>query len=126
MSRQRFFVAKKGDTMLTEIQLYTLAVLATVIVYAVNLLVKAKVKINRGWLTVAVYVISGLLAYAWNAPAFPAFPPFVDLAAFVPALITYISALLTLLGPVVALATLIYNALLKKVLDNVAVRLLKK
>ena len=107
--------------MLTEVQLYVLAFLATVIVYLVNLLVKAKIKVNRGWLTVAVYVISGLLAYAWNAPVFPAFPAFVDLAAFVPALLTWFTALLTLLGPVVAFATLIYNVLLKKVLDSISV-----
>ena len=109
--------------MLTEIQLYTLAVLATVIIYVVNLLVKAKITIHRGWLTVGVYVIAGLLAFAWNAPVFPAFPPFVDAATFVPALITWFSALLTLLGPVVALATLIYNALLKKVMDALAVKI---
>ena len=63
--------------MLTEIQLYVLAFLATVIVYLVNLLMKAKIKVNRGWLTVAVYVISGLLAYAWNAPVFPCADYFV-------------------------------------------------
>lgn len=109
--------------MLTEIQLYTLALLAPIIIYVLNFLAKAKVKVTRGWLTAGVYVISGLLAFVWNGTAFPPFPVFTDLAAFVPALLAYFSAMLTLLGPVVAFATLIYNALLKKVLDEAAAKI---
>jgi len=111
--------------MLSETQLYILAMLAPIIVYVLNFLVKARIKITRGWLTALVYVISGLLAYAWNAPAFPTFPAFIDLAAFIPDLLAWLSALLSLLGPVVAFATLIYNALLKNVLDNMTARLMR-
>lgn len=107
--------------MLSDSQLYVLAFIAPVIVYAVNLLLKAKITIHRGWLTAGVYVIAGLLAYAWSAPIFPGFPVWSgELGVFIPALFGWFTALLTALGPVVALATLVYNALLKKVLDGVA------
>ena len=112
--------------MLSASQLYVLAILAPIIVYVLKLLLKAKVEVSRGWLTAAVYVISGLLAYAWNAPAFPAFPGYTDLSVFIPALLAWLSSLLTLLGPVVAFATLIYNALLKNVLDRLSARIWKK
>ncbi len=105
--------------MLSEAQLYVLAFIAPIIIYVVNALLKAKVTIHRGWLTAGVYVVSGLLAWAWSAPIFPAFPPFVELGLFIPALFQWLTALLTALGPIVALATLVYNVLLKKVLDGI-------
>ncbi len=105
--------------MLSDAQLYVLAFIAPIIVYAVNALLQAKVTIHRGWLTAGVYVVSAGLAWAWSAPIFPVFPPFVELGSFAPALFQWLTALLTALGPIVALATLIYNALLKKVLDGV-------
>lgn len=106
--------------MLSEAQLYVLAFIAPIVVYIVNALLKARVTIHRGWLTAGVYFISGLLAFAWNAPVFPPFPPFVEFGAFIPALFQWITALLTVIGPIVALATLVYNALLKKVLDGIS------
>lgn len=107
--------------MLSDSQLYVLAFIAPIIVYTLNLLLKAKVTIHRGWLTAGVYVIAGLLSYAWSAPIFPNFPVWGgELGVFIPALFGWFTALLTALGPVVALATLVYNVLLKKVLDGVA------
>lgn len=109
--------------MLTDSQLYVLAFVAPIIVYVVNALLKAKIKLSRGWLTAGVYVISGLLAYVWSAPLFPAFPSWGgELGVFVPALFAWITDLLTAVGPIVALATLIYNALLKQVLDKIAAK----
>lgn len=107
--------------MLSDSQFYVLAFIAPIIIYAVNLLLKAKVTVHRGWLTAGVYVIAGLLAYAWSAPIFPTFPAWQgELGVFIPALFGWFTALLTALGPVVALATLVYNTLLKKVLDGIA------
>lgn len=105
--------------MLSEAQLYLLAFIAPIIIYVVNALLKAHVELNRGWLTAGVYVVSGLLAFAWSAPIFPHFPPFVELGTFVPALFQWFTDLLIAVGPIVALATLIYNVLLKKVLDGI-------
>lgn len=107
--------------MLSDYQLYVLAFIAPFIVYVVNFLLRAKITIHRGWLTAGVYVISGGLAWAWSAPIFPAFPIWSgELAVFIPALFAWLTGLLTALGPVVALATLVYNALLKKVFDGIA------
>ena len=107
--------------MLTDAQLYVLAFIAPIIVFGVNVLLKAKIQVHRGWLTAGVYVVSGLLAWAWSAAIFPAFPAWSgEVGTFVPALFGWLTALLTALGPVVALATLIYNVLLKKVLDRIA------
>lgn len=105
---------------MSEIQLYVIAFIATVFVWLVNFLAKKKVYLARGWLTTGLYAVSAGLAFVWGGVVFPAFPPFVDAVSFIPALATYITGLLTLLGPVVALATLIYNVLLKKVLDGAA------
>ncbi len=105
--------------MLSDAQLYVLAFIAPIIIYAVNALLSAKVTVHRGWLTAGVYVVSGVLAWAWSAPIFPAFPAFGEPGAFIPALFQWLTALLTALGPIVALATLIYNVLLKKVLDGI-------
>jgi len=110
--------------MLTDSQLYVLAFVAPIIIYLINALLKAKVQVHRGWLTAGVYVVSGLLAYAWSAPIFPLFPAWGgELGAFVHALFQWITDLLVAIGPIVALATLIYNVLLKKVLDGIAERI---
>jgi hypothetical protein len=107
--------------MLTDSQLYVLAFIAPIIIYGVNVLLKAKIQVHRGWLTAGVYAISGVLAYAWSAPIFPVFPAWSgELGAFVPALFSWFTSLLIALGPIVALGTLIYNVLLKKVLDGIA------
>ena len=108
--------------MLSDSQLYVLAFIAPIVIYVVNVLLAQKVKIHRGWLTAGVYVISGLLAWAWSAPIFPAFPPFEEFGLFVPALFQWFTGLLIAVGPIVALATLIYNVLLKRVLDGIAQR----
>lgn len=106
--------------MLSDAQLYVLAFIAPIIVFGVNALLQAKIQLHRGWLTAGVYVVSGILAYAWSAPIFPALPAWAgELGLFVPALFGWLTALLTALGPVVALATLIYNVLLKKVLEGI-------
>ena len=106
--------------MLSDAQLYVLAFIAPIIVFGVNALLKAKITVHRGWLTAGVYVVSGLLAYAWSAPIFPVFPTWGgELGVFAPALFDWFTALLTALGPIVALATLIYNVLLKRVLDGI-------
>jgi len=113
--------------MLSESQLYVLAFIAPIIVYVINALLAAKIQLHRGWLTAGVYVVSGLLAYAWSAAVFPSFPIWGgELGLFVPALFQFLSDLLIAVGPIVALATLIYNVLLKKVLDGIAAKYFSK
>jgi hypothetical protein len=105
---------------MTDIQLYVLSVLAMVIVAVVNGLAKAKVQIGRGWLTAGVYVVAGALAFAWSAPMFPMFPAWdSEMSIFVPAFFQWFSDVLMVVGPVVGLATLLYNALWAKVEEGV-------
>lgn len=109
--------------MLSDAQLYVLAIIASIIVFVVSGFLKAKIQLHRGWLTAGVYVVSGVLAYAWSAPIFPILPAWGgELGMFVPALFGWFTALLTALGPVVALATLIYNVLLKRVMEGITER----
>lgn len=100
---------------MTEIQMFVIATVASVIVWLLNLYKKP---IASGWLTAGVYVVSLLLAFFFAPLALPAFPPFTDLAQFVPDLVKWIGDLLVPLSAFVGFATLVYNALLKAVMDK--------
>ena len=101
--------------MLTEIQLFIIATVASVIVW---LLKTWKGNLSSGVLTVGVYIVSLVLAFFFAPLALPPLPPFVDMATYVPALIAWIGALLIPLSAFVGFATLVYNVLLKAVLDK--------
>jgi hypothetical protein len=102
---------------MTEIQLFVIGAVASVIVWMLKM---AKVTVKSSWLTVLVYVVSLAIALAFAAPALPAFPVWVDLVTFVPLFIAWIGDLLVPLSAFVGFATLIYNTLLKQVLDKYA------
>lgn len=109
--------------MLTEVQLFVLATVASVIVYGLKL---AKVTTKPAWLTVLVYVISLGLAFAFAPLALPTLPPFVDIVTYVPAVMAWIGDALVPISALVGFATLVYNVLLKMVLDRLAVPGLRK
>lgn len=109
--------------MLTEIQLFVIATVASVIVWLLKLW---KGNVASGWLTAGVYVVSLVLAFFFAPLALPAFPPFVDLATFLPALIGWIGEALIPLSAFVGFATLVYNTLLKAVLERRIRPLLKR
>jgi hypothetical protein len=89
-----------------------------VLIFVINYVAKQfKWSPQRGWLTAFLYVVAAALAFGWSAFVLPPFPAFDGPVAFVAAAFTYFNTLLTELGPVVALATLIYNVLGKRVLD---------
>jgi hypothetical protein len=101
--------------MLTEVQLFVIATVASAIVW---LLKFAKQPVSAGWLTTAVYVVSFFLAFLFAPLIVPAFPPFVDVVTFVQALIAWVGDFLLAFSPFVGFATLIYNVLLKAVLEK--------
>lgn len=112
--------------MLSEVQLWLIGVIAMVIVWAIRYWRKqGGADIPSGWLTAGVYVVSFFLALAFGLPVLPVFPSFNDPVSFVSSLFAWINAFLVNIGPIVALATLIYNALLKKVLDDLGARFKK-
>lgn len=108
--------------MLTEIQLFVIASVASVIVWLLKLW---KSNLHPGWLTAGVYVVSLVLAFFFAPLALPAFPPFIDLATFLPALIGWMGEALIPLSAFAGFATLVYNALLKAVLEQRVKPLLK-
>lgn len=102
-------------TALTEIQMFVIATVASAFVWTLRL---AKVELSAGWLTTAVYVISIALAYLFIPLIIPAFPPFGDAVSFVQAFVTWVGAVLLVFSPFAGFATLIYNTLLKMVLER--------
>lgn len=109
--------------MLTEVQYFVIALVASVIVYVLKL---AKVTEKPGWLTVLVYIISFGLAALFARPAFPTFPTCTEPAVCSQAFLDYAYAWLAILSSLVGFATLLYNALLKSVLDKWVQPLFKK
>ena len=105
---------------LTDVQLYVISIVAMVLIFVLNYVAKQfKWVPQRGWLTAFLYVISAGLAFGFSAMVLPVFPAFDGPVAFVAAAFAYFNNLLTELGPTVALATLIYNVLGKRVLDGI-------
>jgi len=107
----------------TEVQLFLIGIAASVIIWLVKFWRGQGGSINPGWLTAGVYLVSLVLAWFFAPVALPPFPPFVDLASFVPAFLGWLGELLIPLSAFVGFATLVYNVLLKQVLDNVGARI---
>ena len=108
---------------LNDVQLYVISVVAMALIFVINYVAKQfKWAPQRGWLTAFLYLVSAGLAFGFSAMVLPPFPAFTDPVTFVAALFSYFNILLTELGPVVALATLIYNVLGKRVLDALEVK----
>lgn len=106
--------------------MFVIGFVASVAVWLIKYLQKSGTAIPSGWLTTGVYVISGLLAAAFAPISLPAFPVFEELVTFIPAVLAWIGDLLVPLSAFAGFATLIYNALLKKILDGLATSLRKK
>jgi len=110
---------------LTEVQLFVIGTVATILVWLVKFIRGRWGDINAGWLTACVYAVSAGLAFFFAPLALPSLPPFVDLASYVPAFLGWIGALLVPLSAFVGFATLVYNVLLKQVLDAAGARFAK-
>lgn len=105
---------------LSEVHLFVIGLVATGLIWAVKFWREQSGKpIPSGWLTAGVYVVSFGLALAFGLPAIPPFGPFNDPISFVAACLQWLTDFLVIIGPFVGFATLIYNALLKKVLDGI-------
>jgi len=103
---------------LTEAQLVVIGLVASTALWIARVLVAKGVQLKKEAVAVALYVISFALAVGFTALTFPAFPPFNDPVSFVGALLTWLGSLLALASPVAGMAYLIYNVLLKRVLDQ--------
>jgi len=107
--------------------MFVIGLVASVIVWLVKLASRRGKTIPSGWLTAGVYVVSAVLAFLFSPVSLPPFPGWSgDLSAFVPAVIAWIGNLLVPLSAFVGFATLVYNVLLKKILDGIADKLAAK
>jgi hypothetical protein len=76
------------------------------------------VKLDRKWLTVALFVISVAIAYLWAAPILPAFPvQDANPAVFGGAIVGWIGSVVSVASVIIGFATLIYNLILQKVFE---------
>ena len=109
---------------LSEVHLFLISLIAPIIIWLVKFWrQRAGQDIPSGWLTAGVYVVALLLALAFGLPALPAFPPVSDPIQFITACLQWLSEFLVNVGPLVGFATLLYNALLKRVLDGLGVKM---
>lgn len=110
---------------LTEGQLMIIGLVASAIVWLLKLLASQGYNPPKEAVAVGLYVVSFLLAIGFTPVAIPPFPPFSDAPTFVAALLSYAGQLLALAAPVVGIAYLIYNVLLKRILETVKAKVSK-
>lgn len=106
------------------VQLYIIGVVASAIVYGIGQLRTRfpNFKVHREWLTVFLYIVAFALSLYWGGLVAPAFPAFSDPVSFVAAVVGFVNELLIALAVPISFATLIYNLLLKRVLDALGER----
>ncbi len=116
---------QEGGPVLSEIQLVYVGIIASGALWLLRLLA------SRGWqpkkeaVAIGLYVVSFVMAIIFMPVSFPPFPPFADAPSFVGALLTWIALLLALASPIAGMAFLIYNVLLKRVLEALYARAVK-
>jgi len=115
--------AQAGGTELSGSQLVIIGLIASAITWVIKVLVQKGYQPKKEVVAIALYVVSFFAAILFSPLVFPAFPPFSDAPTFVAAVFTYIGLLLAVASPVVGMAYLIYNVLLKRVLDAAVAKL---
>lgn len=99
--------------------LFVLGILSSVVVFILKFLFINKGKEVPAWVySVALYVVSLGLALVFSPVQIPPFPPFGDLSSGLVALLAWLGELIPILSAIVGFATIIYQALLKRVLDG--------
>lgn len=100
-----------------------LGVVASAVVFLLNTLAKRgmKIELGRGWLTVLLFVVSVPLALWIEPQGVPVFPLFSgEIGADLGLLSGYALELVQKMAAVVGVATGVYNVLLKKIFDQLA------
>jgi hypothetical protein len=115
-------MAQEGEPGLTEAQLVLIGIVASAITWVLRLIASRGYNPKPEHVAIGLYVVSFALAVGFTALTFPAFPPFSDAPGFVFALLNWLGEILALAAPVVGIAYLIYNLLLKRVLEEVRAR----
>lgn len=116
---------QEGGPVLSEIQLVYLGIIASGLVWLLRFLVVRGYQPKKEVVAIGLYVVALVMAVLFTPVAFPAFPPFSDAPTFVTALLSWIALLLAVASPIAGMAFLIYNTLLKRVLENLHARATK-
>ena len=113
---------QEGGPVLSETQLVYIGIVASALLWVLKLIVSRGYQPKREVIAIALYVVAFCMAILFTPITIPSFPPFSDAPSFVGALLTWIVLLVALASPVAGMAFLIYNILLKRVLESVANR----
>lgn len=110
------------DSNITPEVLFFIGLVASIVVFICNEILKRTGKpLGRAWLTAILYVVAMIITLFIHPLAVPVPPILIgDPAQDSSAMLFYAMALLMLLSTEVGFATLIYNVLLKRVLDALA------
>lgn len=111
-------MAQTGEPGLTEAQLVIVGLIASALTWGLRVLISKGYNPKKEHVAIGLYVVSFFAAIAFTPLNFPTFPPFSDAPTFVGAVFTYIGSLIALASPVAGVAYLIYNLLLKRVLES--------
>ena len=104
---------------MSESNIIVVGLIASVIVWILKQLTRNGTTIPAAVLTTAVYIVSFVLAVVWVHAEFPSLPVYAgDPIAFASAVLAFIDSLLAVVGGYVAFAALIYQALVKRLLDE--------
>lgn len=98
-----------------------ISVISSVLVFLLRLLFTSKGKVVPAWVyTVFLYVVSLGVAAVFFPLQLPPFPPYSDLPSGLVSLLAWLVALIPILSAFVGTATVIYQIILKRVLDGIA------
>lgn len=108
---------------MTEGQLFLIGIVASLIISVLNAIASLGWKPPRELVAVVMYIVAFVLAAFFSGFVAPVFGAFTDAPTFVGSLFAYIGKLLEISAPIVGMAYLVYNILLKRVEDAIAKRL---
>ncbi len=111
---------QEGGPVLSDVQLVYIGIVASALLWVLKLIVARGYQPKREIIAIALYVVAFFMAILFTPITFPSFPPFSDAPSFVGALLAWIVLLVGLASPVAGMAFLIYNILLKRVLESIA------
>lgn len=103
--------------------LFVIGLAASVVVWVVKVVSKNGNSIPDAALTFGVYVVSAILALLFAPVTFPPFPAYSDPFTFAPLFFAWLGQVIAILSVAVGFAGIIYQALLKSILDGLAKKL---
>lgn len=99
--------------------MFALSLVSSALVWLLRLAFKDRGREVPAWVySVLLYGVSLGLALVFSPVSLPPFPPFTDLASGLAALMIFLGELIPILSAIVGFATLIYQVLLKRVLEG--------